>query len=594
VNVDFDGAGAVDPPDPTNAPEVERERPTTPIKAERLTLIAKSWRRRKGAENAYADMLMNVIYGEKFANGAGRHEAYLALTWYLAKDAPDAEPGSIGDLFQRSLDAEGIGDRRGDVERAFREAVRKHDEQKDVSLVAGAERYFRTPEGKAYAVVRVNGHLENMPVRSQRFKEHLCLMMYERSGKAPGSDAVQAAINTIAAKANRGEELSTHVRVAEHGASIWIDIGDKDRRAIEVTAKGWNVRPSHEVPVRFIHPKGLLPLPVPERGGDAEGLRDFVNVTEEDWPLMLAWLLAALRPKGPYAILVLQGLEGTAKSTTTKALRRLVDPNIADLRRKPKEPRDLNIAANNGHVIALTNLSGIPTELSDVLCCIASGEGFATRTLFTDDDEAIFTGCRPIIVNGIDALATRGDFASRSIVLALPRLEKHRDEDEFWAAFDAAKAKIFGGLLDLLVVGLLNLPKVKIDKSPRMADFALWGEACLPGRAFLAAFLANQKDAAVATLENNPVATALIAFGKGKAAWKGTATELLTELSGKFWQHVGKGRDDNWPRTAGILSARLNRAERALEHIGIKIEFCRSNGERWLEITFPPPAGSAG
>ena len=43
----------------------------------------------------------------------------------------------------------------------------------------------------------------------------------------------------------------------------------------------------------------------------------------------VAWMLAALRPKGPYPVLVLQGEQGSSKSTTERLLRASVDPNTA-------------------------------------------------------------------------------------------------------------------------------------------------------------------------------------------------------------------------------------------------------------------------
>ena len=46
---------------------------------------------------------------------------------------------------------------------------------------------------------------------------------------------------------------------------------------------------------------GELALPEPKPGGSLDLLWDFLNVTDEgDFRLAVAWLLAALRPAGPY------------------------------------------------------------------------------------------------------------------------------------------------------------------------------------------------------------------------------------------------------------------------------------------------------
>src|SRR5262245_62799068 len=135
----------------------------------------------------------------------------------------------------------------------------------------------------------------------------------------------------------------------------------------------------------------MLPLPIPQPGGKLEPLAALLNLpSPDDLALVAAWLLAALRPGGPYPLLVVAGEQGAAKTTLAKMMRALVDPNVAPVRTLPGEERDLFIAANNGHVLAFDNLSALPPWLSDTLCRLASGGSFATRQLYTDGDEVLF------------------------------------------------------------------------------------------------------------------------------------------------------------------------------------------------------------
>src|SRR5262249_58019611 len=86
-------------------------------------------------------------------------------------------------------------------------------------------------------------------------------------------------------------------------------------------------------------PVQSLPFPVP--GGTVDNLRRFLNVkNDDDFVLALAWLLAALRDRGPYPVLALSGEQGSAKSSFSTILRSLVDPNTAPLRALPREDRD--------------------------------------------------------------------------------------------------------------------------------------------------------------------------------------------------------------------------------------------------------------
>jgi hypothetical protein len=67
-----------------------------------------------------------------------------------------------------------------------------------------------------------------------------------------------------------------------------------------------------------------------------------VNVENaDDFILLVGWLLAALRPTGPYPPLIINGEQGSAKSTTRRVLRRLVDPNAAEVRSYPKKEEDI-------------------------------------------------------------------------------------------------------------------------------------------------------------------------------------------------------------------------------------------------------------
>lgn len=112
--------------------------------------------------------------------------------------------------------------------------------------------------------------------------------------------------------------------------------------------------------VLFARARGVQTLPAPKRGRSLDELGTLLNVeSNDDWLLILSWLLAALYPTGPYPVLSVNGEQGSAKSTLCRMLRALVDPNKAPLRSAPRDERDLVIAGTNGHVIALENLSKI-------------------------------------------------------------------------------------------------------------------------------------------------------------------------------------------------------------------------------------------
>jgi hypothetical protein len=201
----------------------------------------------------------------------------------------------------------------------------------------------------------------------------LAALFFDTTQGAPNSEAMQAAINVIEAKAFfKAGKCQVHLRVAGQNDKLYLDLGDEAWRAIEIDTTGWEI--VDEPPVRFRRTPGMLALPEPEVDGTVDLLRPFLNVqSDDDFVLVIAWLLAALRNRGPYPVLGLAGEQGSAKSTFCQILRALVDPNTTPLRTLPRDDRDLFIAANNGHVIAFDNVSGLVAWISDTLCRLASG-----------------------------------------------------------------------------------------------------------------------------------------------------------------------------------------------------------------------------
>jgi hypothetical protein len=219
---------------------------------------------------------------------------------------------------------------------------------------------LRRRETVAWGESIANEPRETWPIRSKRFRGWLRRRYYEATGGALAEQAISSELDLLEARAQfDAPERSVHVRVAEHEGHIYLDLADEHWRAIEIGPDGWRV--NRCPPVRFRRPAGMLPLPVPEKGGSIETLLPFLNLSSRnDFVLVVAWLLATLRPSGPYPLLAISGEQGSAKTVLSKMLKALVDPNVAPVRALPREERELMIAANNGYVLAFDNLSGLP------------------------------------------------------------------------------------------------------------------------------------------------------------------------------------------------------------------------------------------
>lgn len=461
------------------------------------------------------------------------------------------------------------------------EGIKKKPSHADLltEIAVGECELFHDPSLEGYASFAVAGHRETWPLRSRGFKRWVFRRFYEEHGRSPRDQALKDALGALEGKAiYDGPEEEVCIRVGGAPGKIFVDLCTDDWKTVEITGVGWKVSDGAGRCKKFIRSPGMQPLPVPVPGASWNGLDSFLNLPENGLKLVAGWLVQSFSPTGPYPILVLEGEQGSSKSTISKILRSLIDPSTVPIRSEPKEERDLVIGANNAWVLSFDNLSGLAPWLSDALCRISTGGGFACRTLYSDRDETLFTATRPIILNGIDAIATRHDLADRSLLLNLPPIpdEKRKNEKEFWGEWERVRPGIFGLLLDAVGTALRNRESVKIERSPRMADFAHWIVAAEPSLPwgegeFLNAYAKNIQSAVDLSLEASPVGSSLREFMEDKHEWTGTATTLLERLKEKMPDEVVKL--PHWPKDGTRLSKQLRRLASFLRKDGIDINF---------------------
>jgi hypothetical protein len=448
---------------------------------------------------------------------------------------------------------------------------------------------FHDPDQHGWASIRVDGHWENHPIRSRPFQLFLLRTFYRETGLSPGAQAIHAAQELLEAKALfDGLESIIHLRVASHHGKLYLDLCDRAWRAVEIDTEGWRIvdRP----PPRFHRTRGSQPLPAPERGGVLDELRCFLNVDEQGWILIRAFLIAALRPGVPCPILVAKGEQGAGKTTACRIISALVDPRTGALRGVPREVRDLIAAARNSWILSFDNLSRLPEELADAACRLATGGGFGGRQLYSDHDQAIFDATRPLVFNAIPDLgAARPDFLDRAVIVEFFDIaaDTRRNEAEFWREFELTRPRILGALLDVVVAGLRKLPYVSLEQLPRMADFAIWVSACEEGLGMkageaLSAYYSNRAEAHNLALESSLLFEPI--FKLACEGFSGTVAELHSRLNCTTGENVR--RSVRWPKAPNALSGALRRMAANLRAAGIQLQFSRADvqGRRLVSL----------
>jgi putative DNA primase/helicase len=434
---------------------------------------------------------------------------------------------------------------------------------------------WHSPDREAFATIKVGGHFENWPVRSKDFREWLSGRHFVATATAPGNQAMEEALRVFEGYAKHHcPEHQVFLRIGERDGAVYIDLGDAAWRAIEVKPDGWRV--IDRAPVKFVRSPAMRALPVPEGGGLIEQeLSDLVNVHDDaDFVLIVAWLVGCFNPRGPYPILAISGEQGSAKSTLCRLLRTLTDPMTAPVRLPPRNEDDLIVAARNSRVLAFDNMSDVPGWLSDALCSLATGAGVSTREHYSNTNEVVFEGARPIAMNGIPDLGSRADFADRTLRVVLKPIAEadRRSEAEYWREVETRLPLIFGAMLDAVSRALRDRDTVPPPVT-RMADFEVWVTAAEPALgwekgAFIGAYLGNRKGQVEAAIEADPIGEAVCQLVE-QEDWLGSPTELLARLGEKVTDAVRKSR--TWP-AANKLRGRLRRLAGPLRERGITLD----------------------
>lgn len=462
-----------------------------------------------------------------------------------------------------------------------------------IELLKSKIHLFHDDFKEGFAKIKSLDHFEIHEIKSTSFKLWVGKVFYDVTKKTLRPDSIRQAFNALEGEAlYNGKEHELSLRIAEKDGSFWYDLANDKWQAVCVNKSGWRV--VDEPPILFRRLANTGPQVVPEHGGQIEELKRFINVkSDDDFRLLVVFIVSCLIPNIPKVLLPLHGEKGAGKSSAARTIRDIVDPALMPLVGMPKGLEDLKLLLYKNYLNVFDNLSGISTGQSDILCVASTGGGIQKRKLYTDHDEVILKILRPIILTGINEVATASDLLDRSLVIELKRIDEaeRREERIINEEWKAAKPRILGAIFDILSKSMTLYPSVKIKRLPRMADFAKWGYAIAQsmgwsGPEFLAAYRRNLNKGSEVALENSPVMACILELMSKRDEWQGKPAKLLEALENiaeDYLQIDTKSR--SWPKYPNGLSKQINKYISNLKDVGIgckKVDNERKNGKEWL------------
>ena len=462
---------------------------------------------------------------------------------------------------------------------------------------------FKDQYSIAYALIQVIDHDEVLRVESNKFKRYLSKLFYDNNGnKVINADSIMNAIQVLQAKAEyEGKSIPLCLRVAwyNNGSDIYYDMADEKWRCIRITKEeGWKLVSKAPSPlfVRY----NQTSQSEPDRNYEASIFDRFLDLTniksedEQDKLLLKIYIVSLFIPDVPHVMLVLHGEKGSAKSTLQTLIKLLVDPSKPTLVTIHNDRAEFIQQLAHNYVVYYDNVKHTPGWLSDEACKAVTGIGQTKRKLYTDDDDIVYEYKRCLGFNGINISITEPDALDRSMMIELKRIvkEKRRVESEIIGDFLQLRPKLLAYIFDILVKTLQLKPTIKLDDLPRMADFALWGEAIARAMGykeleFINAYYDNIGKQNIEAVENHPLGQAISKFfekeveDSSQGFWQGSPAELLEQLEKIAQESKINTNLKSWPKEVRWLTRRLNQIRsNLLEGLGIEVIIDRLSSTR--------------
>ncbi|HLJ49562.1 MAG TPA: hypothetical protein VKU01_26295 [Bryobacteraceae bacterium] len=447
---------------------------------------------------------------------------------------------------------------------------------------------FASHTGHAWAAIPTSPTThEAWPLASQRFQDWLAHSFFTEHNIFPGRQALSQSVRMLQAHARFGEmpqrEIPTRIGTIGHPlrpTSLTIDLATPSSRIIAITPQGWTIR--DDLGSEFLAVSGALPLPPPKTapGNLVERLRQLLPVHSTlALHRIIAWLYSALRPAGPYPILILTGPPASGKSTIARILRTLIDPHVSPLQGLPRRHHMILSLALHNRVLAFDHTPVLSREMSDALARLASGTSFAQPGRHPLDQLEHFPLARPIILTVPQTDATAYHWRHNRTIMSLAttvRLDaiapaNMRSEQELTELLEQEHPAILATLCDALAA---SLSVIGGDSRPasRFAGAFHWTAAA-------AATLGLSLEDVHAAFATEPVIQAIIDLLDYRGEWTGTATELFNLLPG----HAAN------PKT---LSQLLNSLPLAVFGIHHESQACHDGRVIRLSATHRPKSAS--
>lgn len=467
----------------------------------------------------------------------------------------------------------------------------KKETQEDIILeIVNNLEIIKSNLNEVYVKIDIKDRTEYVNIEHKKFQSWIGLKYYEHKGRMPNNENIQKAIKLLQGKAMLEEESIVEKRCCKVNGNIYYDLANKEGDVVKISKEGWEI--ISEPPFLFQKSNTMLEQDLPIKYNDISILDKYFRYKDEQHlTLQKVVLMSLFMDDIQRPITVLHGEKGSAKTSTMRTIRQIVDPSRVPTVSMSRSRDDTVITMYNNYLVCFDNIDRISPDISDLLCTAVTGGGDSKRKLYTDSEEQVVYFKKGIVLNGINVVATRPDLLDRSILMELERIpaNERKEEAELNKQLKEDMPKILGSIFTTISEAMKIYDNIKLDKLGRLSDFTKWGYAIaeasgIGGDKFLNAYLNNQKEANYEAIVSNPLGLAISKFIEDSRRWEGKPAELLEILIKVAEEENINMNDKMWPKASNVLSRRINEIKSNLQDMGIEIEIIRSS-ERKIIIS---------
>jgi hypothetical protein len=482
-----------------------------------------------------------------------------------------------------------IGDNGDNMHKKVQEEAIKSAAETIVKLVLENGKLFKNTFEEPHALVVIDNHYVPLLVGGSKFEHHLAKLFYDKCEKRiANAESINNAVRTLAATAIfEGETIPLHLKLAwanpETRDAIYYDLSDKNRRCIKITkGKGWEIV-ENQIEVLFKMSGHQSPQVEPIRDYYSSVFRKFIdslNIKNPKHKLLIAvWIISSLIPDISIPILLPYGEKGGAKSTLLKKIQLVIAPTTLDLFSVPYRKEEFIQQLSHNFLCFYDNVRYEPKWLSDEACRANTGAASTKRKLYSDDEDIPYKYKKIQAYSGINVIFTQEDALDRSLKIELERIQDDVTITDTKIA-DEVRGQVphlLGYIFDVLAKALEIKDSIKLERLPRMADFAEWGEAIARAMGykplqFLNAYFENIKKQNIEIVESNPFAEAISKFQDYNVmSWISSPQIFIQNLT--YFADTNSIDSSKFPKNPNTVSRRLNKIKSNLrEGLGIEIK----------------------